>query len=150
MSGSAEEVAFNCPHCRTPVSHSLSASSELTCSECNQDVALQVDGIHPATRQVQHCLVCGNKLLYVQKDFNRKLGIWIVIVGAAVSIWLYFTSLYLALVSLAVAAALDFLLYHLLGDVTVCYRCEAIHRGFPLNHGHSTYDLHVAEQFERG
>ncbi len=143
MSVAEEQVAFSCPHCQAPITHPLSATSELTCPECTQDVTLRIEGIQPATRQIQHCVRCGSELLYVQKDFNRNLGIAIVIVGAVLSFWTYG-------ISLAVAAAVDFVLYQILGDVTVCYRCEAIHRGFAENPLHSAYDIHVAEQFEKG
>ena len=141
MNDRGEEVAFTCPHCDTALSHLISEPSEFTCHQCNQDLDLHIDGVHPATRQIQSCLVCGNPLLYVQKDFNRILGVSIVLVGIVLSFWTYG-------ISLLVAAAIDFMLYRILKDVTVCYRCEAIHREFPLNSQHSAYDIHVAEQFE--
>ena len=46
--------------------------------------------------------------------------------------------------SLMVAALIDALLYALLPEITVCYRCHAHFRGFTRNPRHQAFDLHVA------
>jgi hypothetical protein len=90
---------------------------------------------------VEACPACGNRLLYVQRDFNQKVGLAVVVVGAALAPFTPFYS------SLFVAAAVDAGLYALLPEVTVCYRCQAHLRGFKRNPRHQPFDLHLAEQY---
>jgi hypothetical protein len=77
----------------------------------------------------------------VQRDFNQKVGLGIVVVGAALA---PFTPYY---ASLGVAAVVDAILYVLLPEITVCYRCHAHFRGYPRNPKHEAFDLHIAEQY---
>ena len=76
-----------------------------------------------------------------QRDFPRKLGLGIVIAGVALS---YHTRF----ISLLVATALDVLLYYVLPEVTVCYRCGAVFRKVPLNPEHSKYNLGIQEKYD--
>ena len=72
--------------------------------------------------------------MYVQKDFNRTTGLVLVGIGAIFVPWTWGLSL------LAVTL-IDLALYYKLGDVTVCYGCRAVHRGYPLNPAHKPFDL---------
>ena len=103
--------------------------------------ALAIPDALRATRVVESCPACGNGLLYVQRDFNQKAGLAVVVVGAALAPFTPFYS------SLFVAAAIDAGLYALLPDVTVCYKCQAHLRGFARNAKHQPFDLHLAEQY---
>ena len=87
--------------------------------------------------------VCQGEQMYVQRDFNQRAGLAIVIVGAALA---PFTPYY---ASLFVAAAVDAVLYLLLPEITICYRCGTHFRGFPRNPKHQAFDLHIAEQYGR-
>lgn len=73
---------------------------------------------------------CATPDLYLQKDFPHGLGLAIVIVGfAAGSIFWY---LYMPIWTFAVflaTAMLDLVLYYLVPDVTICYRCLSQFRG---------------------
>jgi hypothetical protein len=62
-------------------------------------------------------------------------------VGAALAPFTPFYS------SLFVAAAVDAVLYVLLPEIAICYRCQAHFRGFRRNPRHEAFDLHVAEQY---
>ena len=88
------------------------------------------------------CPACGGRQLYVQRDFNQKAGLAVVIVGAALAPFTPFYS------SLIVAALVDAALYAMLPEITVCYRCHAHFRGFARNPAHEAFDLHLAEQYE--
>jgi hypothetical protein len=90
---------------------------------------------------VDRCPACDGVQLYVQRDFNQKAGLFVVIVGAALAPFTPFYS------SLLVAAIVDAGLYALLPEITVCYRCEAHFRGFRRNPAHVAFDLHTAEQY---
>ena len=87
------------------------------------------------------CPACGGTQLYVQRDFNQKAGLAVVIVGAALA---PFTPYY---ASLFAAALIDAALYAVLPEITICYRCQAHFRGFARNPAHQAFDLHIAEQY---
>jgi len=91
---------------------------------------------------------CGHDALYVQRDFNRTLGLAIVIVGSLLSVVFFYRSepLYamLALVAMAIA---DLLIYLVVGEVTVCYACHAVYRGFERNPRHRPFDLKNLEKY---
>ena len=81
--------------------------------------------------------------MYVQRDFNQRAGLLIVIAGAALAPFTpYYSSLF-------VAAAVDAALYAVLPEITICYRCGAHFRGFGRNPKHEAFDLHIAEQYGR-
>jgi len=86
--------------------------------------------------------------LYIQKDFNRALGVAIVVAGSLASVFFLSRSEPLfAMISLGVTAAVDCMLYRLVGDVTVCYACHTIYRGFQKNPKHSAFDLKDLEKY---
>ncbi len=97
---------------------------------------------------VTHCASCGHDALYVQKDFNRQLGMAIVGIGIVTSIYFFARSqpIY-ALSTLGITALVDFLAYFLVGEVTVCYSCHAIYRGFEHNPEHEPFDLKKLEKY---
>lgn len=91
---------------------------------------------------MDRCPACGGQQLYVQRDFNQKAGLAIVVLGAVLA---PFTPYYSSLVA---AALVDAALYALLPEITVCYRCHAHFRGFLRNPQHQAFDLHLAEQYQ--
>jgi hypothetical protein len=97
---------------------------------------------------VKTCAGCGHDRLYVQKDFNRNLGLAIVIGGAAVSV-IFFALGYAfySMLTLGLTALVDIVVYSLVGMVTVCYACHTIYRGFPRNPEHGPFDLKDLEKF---
>jgi hypothetical protein len=103
----------------------------LPCPNCGADHQVVAP---PPDLPVTRCAFCGCEELYFQKDFNRATGIALVALGAVFVPWTYGLSL------LAVTIV-DFVLYKVLKDVTVCYSCRAVHRGYPLNPAHKPFDL---------
>jgi hypothetical protein len=97
---------------------------------------------------VTKCVSCGHDTLYLQKDFNRQLGMAIVGLGIGMSIYLFARNqpLY-AMSALGITAGIDFLAYFLVGEVTVCYSCHAIYRGFKRNPEHEPFDLKKLEKY---
>ncbi len=89
------------------------------------------------------CVACGHPELYTQKDFPRALGIAIVVIAAIAAPFTHY-------VSLAVAAAIDFLLHRFAPEVTRCYACEAEHRGFASEPRHPRFDIEIAERLKYG
>ena len=112
------------------------------CRSCGQEASLPLPAEVQASRVIDACPACGSSLLYVQRDFNQKAGLAIVGVGAVLAPFTPFYS------SLVVAALVDALLYAMLPEITICYRCHAHFRGFARNPRHQPFDLHVAEQYD--
>jgi hypothetical protein len=136
----APEIAFACPSCAREATARIDGQG--TCPHCGTATRFDIPDTLRATRIVEACPACGNGLLYVQRDFNQKVGLAVVVVGAALAPFTPFYS------SLFVAAAIDAGLYAMLPEVTVCYRCHAHLRGFARNPRHQAFDLHLAEQYD--
>ncbi|HUP65537.1 MAG TPA: hypothetical protein VM557_09670 [Thermoanaerobaculia bacterium] len=121
-------IHYLCSRCESRVE---ARRDDATICECGTEVPVVFP--EPDT-PVAQCGICGERELYIQKDFNRSTGIALVVVGAIFVPWTWGLSL------LAVTI-LDYALYRYLGDVTVCYACRTVHRGFPLNPEHRPFDL---------
>lgn len=134
------EITFRCPRCGKEATAGIDGQGR--CRSCGEATMLPVSTELRGSRVVDACPACGSSLLYVQRDFNQKAGLAVVAVGAVLA---PFTPYYS---SLMVAALIDALLYALLPEITVCYRCHAHFRGFTRNPRHQAFDLHVAEQYD--
>jgi DNA-directed RNA polymerase subunit RPC12/RpoP len=134
------EIAFACPACGGEAVCGLDGQGR--CRACGSEARLDVPEATRQARVVERCPACGSPLLYVQRDFNQKVGLGIVVVGAILAPFTPFYS------SLIVAALVDAGLYALLPEITVCYRCHAHFRGFARNPRHQAFDLHLAEQYD--
>jgi hypothetical protein len=134
------EIAFACPRCGSEATSALDGRGR--CPSCSAETLLDLSPSLCNERIVDRCPPCAGEQFYVQRDFNQKAGLAIVILGGALA---PFTPYY---ASLFVAAAVDAVLYALLPEITVCYRCQAHFRGFARNPRHNAFDLHLAEQYE--
>lgn len=135
----AAEIAFACPTCGAEATAGLDGHGR--CAACGAATELALSPSLRDQRVVDRCPACQGEQLYVQRDFNQRAGLAIVIVGALLAPFTPFYS------SLFVAAAIDAVLYLLLPEIAICYRCQAHFRGFLRNPRHEAFDLHVAEQY---
>ena len=86
---------------------------------------------------------------YVQKDFNRSLGVAIFAAGAVVSLVLYgFDLIWQAMAVLLGCALVDAVLYRLLSEVTICYKCHAQYREVTPHPANAPFELGLAEKFD--
>ncbi len=104
---------------------------------------------YPASEPVNNCAVCSCEEFYIQKDFNRQLGLMV----AATSLMVVFLVMLIfghlpGLYCLFALAAADGLVYWRWKNVTVCYLCHAIYRGFKPNPGHSGFYLGNEEKYK--
>ena len=134
------EIAFHCPGCGREATAGIDGVAR--CGACGREGRLVLSPSLARDGIVDLCAACDGRQLYVQRDFNQKAGLAIVVVGAVLA---PFTPYYSSLV---VAALIDAGLYALLPEITVCYRCQAHYRGFARNPRHSPFDLHLAEQYD--
>jgi hypothetical protein len=135
----APEIAFRCPRCAAEAT--AGADGRGLCRACGTATVLPVSSSLRDERLVDRCPACDGAVLYVQRDFNQKMGLLIVVIGGALAPFTpYYSSLF-------VAGLVDAALYAVLPEITICYRCQAHFRGFRRNPRHNPFDLHVAEQY---
>jgi hypothetical protein len=140
-------VRFACPECNRTARIHLTHLSEWQCPECDHILPLHV----PKNGTDLHtCAICGNRELYKKKDFPHWLGLTILTVaclGSVIPYWLYHQ--WLTWTILIGSAAIDGLLYVWVGDVVVCYRCDAHYRDFSPNEEHKPFELGIAERYRQ-
>jgi hypothetical protein len=137
----APEIAFACGSCGREAVAGLDGHGR--CPRCGTEARLALSPSLRDERLVDLCPLCQGRQMYVQRDFNQRAGLLIVVAGALLA---PFTPYY---ASLFAAAAIDAALYLILPEITICYRCGAHFRRFRRNAKHGPFDLHIAEQYER-
>ena len=136
------QINFLCPHCSRENFFVTGETPEpFDCEHCHSRIHLQISESLGTQNIIDQCGICAKDLFYVQKDFNRNLGWAILIAGAVASLYTYG-------LALLIAAALDWYLYYHLPDVTICYFCKTVYRGYVANPRHTHYDLSVGELVE--
>ena len=101
------------------------------------------------SRPVTGCAVCGGREFYSQKDFNRKLGLFVVAgTGIAAFVVMVTAGHLWGIAVLGLVTLADAVLYRRLGEVSVCYLCQSVYRGFPPNEGHGGFYLGNEERFK--
>src|SRR5438067_252974 len=119
-------VVFACPNCNVPCASEVDQPAEFQCPACEHRVHL-----HAAEPTLPTCAVCANHELYKKKDFPHWLGMTILVVALILStLSYYWYEQWLSMTFLIGSALIDGGMYLMVGDVIVCYRCEAHHRGF--------------------
>jgi hypothetical protein len=145
------ELTFACPGCgatgRVP---SVERGNRAICPGCGWAKDLRIEGFEQGT--LHACPWCATTDLYIQKDFPQGLGLAIVFVGFAIStvFWYYEMPIPAYLVLLG-SIGLDLVMYHLVKDVTICYRCLSQMRGDGSNSGgrFKPFDLAVGERYRQ-
>lgn len=74
---------------------------------------------------LNQCPLCGCTHLYKQKDFNRRIGVVLILIGVIGAYWTYG-------VSLIAVTLIDWLLNRMVGMVGICYKCESQFRASPV------------------
>ena len=141
-------IHFNCRTCSGEILIKAEGTGNVTCQHCGQITNVFVNDSLLGRRVVTTCVSCGHDAFYVQKDFSRTAGVVIVGLGVAASLYFFARNQpILALSALVATAFIDFLVYLLVGDVTVCYACHALYRGFLRNPEHGAFDLKKLEKY---
>jgi hypothetical protein len=143
-------ILAKCPTCDAglPVD-AADAPTAIRCGRCGSDIQLTISEAIRHDSGVDSCPVCQGADFYTRKDFDPKVGLAIIIAGAAVSaVFYWFRRDLIAYSLLAATALIDLVVYGRLKDLTVCYRCHTEFRG-----GHartaSAFDLHTADVLEQ-
>lgn len=144
------QIVARCPKCDAALPlQTADAPAAIKCGACGRDIPLTISDAVRGDRAVDVCPVCGGSDFYIRKDFDPKLGLTVVIVGALISAGFYwFGRDLIAYGILAVAALIDLVVYGRLKDVTVCYRCHTEFRG-AYERRAAAFDLHTADVLEQ-
>jgi hypothetical protein len=142
-------IVVKCPACDAglPV-NAAEAPTAIACGRCGRTIPLDASDAVRTDRGVDRCPTCGGADFYIRKDFDPKLGLTVVVIGALISAGFYWFGLDLIAYSILGGAALiDLIVYGRLKDVTVCYRCHSEFRGsYPRTA--PAFDLHTADVLE--
>lgn len=144
------ELIVRCPKCDAglPVS-AQEAPGSIRCGRCGHTLPLSFTTAVRDDARVDVCPVCSGSELYIRKDFDPKLGLAVVIIGALISaVFYWFGEDLVAYGILALAVLVDLVVYGRLGDVTVCYRCHTEFRG-RYRRTATAFDLHTADVLEQ-
>lgn len=142
-------LTYHCPSCGVVRAEQVDGgTATLVCSECDLHVAVPGDAI--ADGRLQQCLVCPSTDLFVRKDFPQRLGVLLVAIGIiGSSIAWYYGQIYWTFGILFATALIDVLLYMLVGDALMCYRCGALYRDVDDMHSHGGFDLETHERYRQ-
>jgi hypothetical protein len=139
------DVSFSCPTCERPARVNANAATDWQCPGCDHRQHLDA-----ATTALSACVVCGNPELYKKKDFPHWLGMTILVVACIASVYTYFWyDKWLTWAILIGSAIIDGVLYLSVGDAVVCYRCEALYRGFKPTDAHRPFELTIGERYRQ-
>ncbi len=143
------QVLVKCPKCDAglPVA-AAGAPDAIACGRCGRQIPLHISESVRDDRAVDRCPVCSGGDFYRRKDFDPKIGLAVVIIGAAISaVFYWFGRDLIAYSILAGAALIDLIVYGRLKDLTVCYRCHSEFRG-SYTQAAGAFDLHTADELE--
>ena len=144
------QILAKCPACDAwlPVA-AADAPAAIRCGRCSREIPLAISAAERGDLGVDRCPVCDGADFYIRKDFDPKVGLTVVVIGAAISAGFYWFGRDLIAYSILAAAALiDLVVYGRLKDLTVCYRCHSEFRGaYPRTA--PAFDLHTADVLEQ-
>lgn len=142
-------VTYACLACHATVDNDFATdTSSLACPRCGSELTVPSDAV--AGTRVKRCLICPSTDLFVRKDFPQHLGVFIVAVGiVGSSIAWFYTNILWTFGILFLTALADVLLYALVGDTLMCYRCHAQYRGVDEMDSHGAFNLETHERYRQ-
>jgi DNA-directed RNA polymerase subunit RPC12/RpoP len=142
-------VTYACQACDTAVRQDFDQSTAaLACPSCEQRIELPPAAVEGA--RVRRCLVCPSHDLFVRKDFPQRVGVLLValgIVGSSIA-W-YYANLAWTFGILFATALADLLLFTMVGNALMCYRCGAQYRGVAEMESHGQFNLETHEKYRQ-
>jgi len=135
-------IQVSCPHCQHTVTTELKwPLSDLFCASCNQLVFPHLTDSLKNQKKLEQCPACGASHLYRRKDFNQRLGIFLIVLGISLAYFTYG-------ISLLAVTLLDFFLFRRVQEVGICYSCEAQFRNSPLVEALEPFDLELFDYYK--
>jgi hypothetical protein len=143
------QLIYQCPKCDAPnIKVVTPETTQLSCA--GHDWSREITTADIEDDRPKRCLCCGNEDLWRQKDFPQALGLLMVVTGGGLSTiaWWHVEPTW-ALGILLVFAAIDMVLYAVMSDVLVCYRCSARHRKANIHDDHPRFNLELNERYRQ-
>ena len=141
-------ATFRCPRCKEETSAEFEAAdAQLACSRCQARLEIPTGAF--CDGQLTRCLVCPSTELYLRKDFPQRLGVAIVVAGFVASsiAWGYHRPL-LTFGILMATALVDVVLFLVMSEAVVCYRCHAQYR-LAGDGSYQPFDLETHERYRQ-
>jgi DNA-directed RNA polymerase subunit RPC12/RpoP len=142
-------ITFQCAKCHADARLKLPSDvTEFTCPQCHTKLRVPAGAFEGSA--LTRCLVCPSTELFIRKDFPQRLGVGIVVAGFALSsiAWAYMLPIW-SFGILFVTAFIDLLLYILVPDALMCYRCGAQYRSVEGMERHGPFDLETHERYRQ-
>lgn len=139
-------VTYSCSRCHQLVRHELDDdTARLDCPQCGHRIdvpANAVEGSH-----VRRCVACPSTDLFNRKDFPQRVGVAIVVFGIVASsiTWGYGQVIWTFGILFG-TALVDVVLYAIVGEALMCYRCHAQYRDAAAIETHGPFDLETHEK----
>ena len=130
-------IEVTCSQCRKEIRAPYSPPKPVSCPECNHQLTDK-----PLPEDFSSCPLCESKHFYRQKDFNRTLGLGLILLGAILVPFTYG-------ISLPVIWLFDLMLYRKVPNMAVCYKCDAEYREFKIPESVKPYSHYTADYSER-
>lgn len=143
------QIKFDCPKClKTSRQEVTESCLKVLCAHCSWSRPIgesDRNGDRP-----KHCLVCGCNDIWRQKDFSPRLGVAIVALGIILSTAaMIYMQPELSLGILMAFALADMILYVVMADCLVCYRCHARYRKIASLQDGEAFDLEIHERYRQ-
>ena len=132
-------INFLCPSCERRLTRDAGEPPR-ACEHCG---AASTVVAPPPDTLITRCAACDHDQLYFQKDFNRRTGIALVVLGSIFVPWTYG-------LSLLGVTILDYAVWRMVKDVIVCYQCQAVHRGYVIDASIKPFDLVIHDRHVYG
>jgi hypothetical protein len=142
-------LTFTCPQCDYESRLEVSPQAEsVACGQCQTTFAIP-PGAFDGER-VSRCLVCPSTDLFLRKDFPQRLGVGIVVTGFIASsiAWAYMMPIW-TFVILFATALIDVVLYAIVPNALMCYRCGAQYRDVHGIDDHEAFNLETHERYRQ-
>jgi hypothetical protein len=111
------EIQVTCSSCGSSIEVIPDINAlKVQCDVCNHVQEIKFTSEHEAGI-LNDCPICLRMDFYQQKDFNRKIGVFLFVVAAILSIWTYG-------MSLVALYLVDLFLFRKLSHVAICYKCR--------------------------
>jgi len=124
-----EQTSLDCPHCKSEIRFPAGSW---------------------AAGELHRCLVCPSTDLYIRKDFPQRVGVALVAIGVVgSSIAWFYQQVFLTFGILFATALIDVVLFSIVGNALMCYRCFAQYRGLAEIDKHSPFDLETHERYRQ-
>ncbi len=124
------------------------AAAGFSCPSCGFLFPGSTAAMDPS-RPLVRCAVCGGEEFYVQKDFNRRVGLAVVVTTAVTAFIVMVIAGHLwGFLVLGAVTLADLVVYRFLPEAEVCYLCQSVYRGFPLAPEHRGFYLGNEERYK--